>query len=120
METKMTGRELREQLTNIFGEGEEIPGDRDYWGNSTGINEFFRNLSHGSLITVANLGDFENVEYFSPYNESGDIDAELIFKFDNRYWKVSGYLDSWEGGCWDSGPVEVFPQAKTIREWVTA
>ena len=138
----MSGRQLEDALIETLGEGQEQ--GYEYYGDYEAIDAFWHLLagtqtlhdpsakwSSGQIksvptamtvvkdgtIDVSGLGRFTRVEKNSLYNESGDLDEELVFEFNGRHFQKNGALDSWEGGLWDGGLFEVKPVEVKVTEW---
>lgn len=73
----------------------------------------------GDSVIVDGIGVFNLIQYseenFDTYEKSWD--NFLVFEFENRYFRVQGYLDSHAGGLWDGRLHEVEPVEKTITVW---
>ena len=122
----MNPREINQAIIDKFGSMDETGYPGAYWGASNGANEFWRDLSRAEQpVHVEGVGTFVKVEYNAPYDECGDIQAELIFSFAEpqgigTYYRITGYLDSWEGGNWDGGIERVKPVPVQTIKWESA
>jgi len=59
-------------------------------------------------------GTIEYVTHSDDGYDDGRIDRSVVFRIGDRYFRKSGYYDSWEGGDWDGELEEVRPREKMI------
>lgn len=109
--------------------------DGGYCGEKgEGHHEFLHNLLGSTApVEVTGLGTFTKVTSDEDYNESGDIDLSLVFKFkpavpqetlfddySEKTFRITANLDSWLGGPWNEDLHEVKQVEKTIIVWERA
>lgn len=134
----MNLRDLTRALSERFDPNDswDAPEDNEgYYGQEVGgVSGFYHQLAGThEPIDVEGIGRFTKVEYDTPYNEMGDIDAVLVFKYEPKveqptlfegngvvYYRTTGDLDSWQGGYFNEHLVEVKPVEVTKIEWVKA
>lgn len=128
-ESKFTAEELENAILQIIGDYDDDRGGG--YGIYSGADAFFHTLADtpgsqstsdkftsvnaGQDIDVPGLGRFHRVDVKSDYDEEGDLDCVLTFKFADRYFQKIAYLDSWSGGTWGQyGLKEVKPRTETV------
>ena len=78
-------------------------------------DDFYDTLFDSNKQEIPGIGVAEVVDYERRYDSDGDPENVLVFKIEDRYFRKTGYHDSWGGyGDWDGRLTEVKPVEKTV------
>lgn len=104
-----TAKELEKAIVKAY---EATNDDKDY-GN---VWESFK----WEYTTSLEVPSFGTVVYENSYGGEGcGDDYWVVVKLNDRYFRVSGYYDSWNGGELDGELEEVIPKEVKKIEWET-
>lgn len=137
----VTPRVLENALVDVLGNISK--SEYDYYDEYTGLNGFYHLLAgtgpdvtnktadnasvsgnYRQGVRVDGVGFFEKIESgeenFDTHEKTWD--NFLVFRFtphnaDAQYFRITGSLDSWDGGAWDGRLTEVQSAQKTITYW---
>lgn len=92
-----------------------------FYGNNSDWERLFDgqsvSLTTGNPVPVKHVhSKTRETDSYGEYMQ-GDEDVFVIFELNGKFYKKSGYQDSYGGSTWDGPVVEVTPITKTIQVW---
>lgn len=123
MSDEYTANDLAKAIKDI-PDGELVVGEIGYKPYDFG--EYYLNAQEGHKITVPGLGIFtveeavvglntgSTDEYMGGYTEWHNW---IVLSQRDRFFKLDGSYDSWDGRGWFGGAVEVERLPKTVYTW---